>query len=79
MIYKKEQPIVPLNFNISKEVTITSITDVNDTENRKILKKLKQLPGITINLVKSKPVFKVPKSPKPKTNNNNKNIMSYNK
>jgi len=63
----KEQPLVPLNVKISKDVTITSITHVNDTENN-ILSKLKKLPGITINLVKSEPVFKVPEPPKLKTN-----------
>ncbi|KAL4122029.1 hypothetical protein QTP88_014437 [Uroleucon formosanum] len=79
MIYQKEQPIVPLNLKISKEVTITSTTNVNDTENNMILNKLKKLPGITITLVKSEPVFKVPESPRLKKNNNKKNITSHNK
>ncbi|KAL4107581.1 hypothetical protein QTP88_017906 [Uroleucon formosanum] len=82
VIYQKEQPIVLSNLKISKEVTITSITNVNNdnnTENNIILK-LKKLPGITIDLVKSEPVFKVPESPKLKTNNNNKkNNTSHNK
>jgi len=78
MIYQKEQPIFPSNLKISKEVTITSITHVNDTENNIILK-LKKLPGITIDLVKSEPVFKVPESPKLKTNNIKKNIVPQNK
>jgi len=77
VIYQKEQPIVPLNLNISKEVTVTSITNVNDTENNMILNKLKKLPGITIDLVKTEPVFKVPESPRLK--NNKKNITSHNK
>jgi len=79
VIYQKERPIDPLNLKISKEVTITSTTNVNDTENNMILNKLKKLPGITINLVKSEPVFKVPESPRLKKINNKKNITSYNK
>ncbi|XP_060867653.1 uncharacterized protein MAL13P1.304-like isoform X2 [Metopolophium dirhodum] len=79
VIYQKKQPIVPLSLKISKEVTITSITNVNDTENNMILNKLKKLPGITIDLVKTEPVFKVPESPRLKNNNKKKNITSHNK
>ncbi|XP_016659845.1 putative uncharacterized protein DDB_G0289263 [Acyrthosiphon pisum] len=79
VINQKEQSIVPLNLKISKEVSITSITNVNDTENSIILNKLKKLPGITINLVKTEPVFKVPESPRLKNNNKKKNITSHNK
>ncbi|KAL5236255.1 hypothetical protein ACI65C_003665 [Semiaphis heraclei] len=78
VIYEKQQPILPSNLKISKEVTITSINHVNDTENNIILK-LKKLPGITIDLVKSEPVFKVPESPKLKTNNNKKKTGPHNK
>ncbi|XP_022178926.1 uncharacterized protein PF11_0213-like isoform X2 [Myzus persicae] len=78
MIYQKEQPIVPSNLKISKEVTITSINHTNDTDNNIILK-LKKLPGITIDLVKSEPVFKVPESPILKTNKDKKNISTQNK
>lgn len=74
MIYQKEQPIVPSNLKISKEVTITSINHTNDTDNNIILK-LKKLPGITIDLVKSEPVFKVPESPILKTNKDKKKYL----
>jgi len=79
VICQKKPPVVPLNLKISKEVTVTSLTNSYDTENNIILNKLKKLPGITIDLVKSEPVFKVPEPPKLKTIYDKKNIISHNK
>jgi len=73
-VFQKKQSLIPLNLKISKEVTISHI---NDTKNN-IISKLKKLPDITIDLIQSEPIFKVPEPPKLKTNNIKKNIVLSN-
>ena len=77
VLNQKEQSLIPLNLKISKEVTITSINHINDTNN-KIISKLKKLPDITIDLIQPEPIFKVPEPPKLKTKNTKKNITPSN-
>ncbi|XP_025406289.1 uncharacterized protein LOC112680421, partial [Sipha flava] len=71
------QPFTESNLKIPKTVTLTKLTPVKTEEN--IISKLKKLPGITLDLVKSEPIFKIPKVPKLKKSNNKQIITSDNK
>lgn len=73
----RAKPLIASNLNISKHVTLTRLIPVKTEEN--IISKLKNLPGITLDLVKPEPVFKVPTIPKLEKSYTNKVITPGNK
>lgn len=72
VLCRRAQPLTQSNLFISNEVTLTSLPAKTEDN---IISKLKKLPDITFDLVKSEPVFKTPKIPKP-INNNIKKIIT---
>lgn len=73
---EQKYPFSPSNFKAFKDISLSPIIE-NNKENS-VMSKLKKLPNISLNCVKSESIFKVPESPKQITINSKYNTKIEN-